>query len=496
MLAAWQSGEYVTYPDLPDWPGPPWSMLLVPGWRELAGKQLAEIVAAQWTATARVLLDDLDELPPERWCVVDYAALAAEPDREVERLCDFLDLEWDGEAELGSPNAYVARAGREIQERESEPLQVVLPRTTGLGERARDLIADPVSRRPTPTPDAESPLRSVYTGSVPRILTRLGASLLTTTYETDRLVCVRQDGPRLNTHFRRLSRPTGIALERGRLAVGTLGEVHTYRNSPAALERLNGDRAYDACFVPRSRHFTGDVAVHDLAYADGELWFAATRFSCLATLDEEHNFVPRWQPPFVTEVSNEDRCHLNGIAVVDGRPAFVTALGESDEPGGWRADKLSGGCVVDVESSSVVARGLSLPHSPRWHRDQLWLLESGEGALCKIDPADGSKETVAELPGFARGLAFAGGLAFVGLSRPREGDDYEGMPLLERFEERFCGIWIVDIERGEPRGYLRFEEELREVFDIAILHGMSFPEIADAGGEAALRAFSLPNDRD
>jgi uncharacterized protein (TIGR03032 family) len=192
-------------------------------------------------------------------------------------------------------------------------------------------------------------------------------------------------------------------------------------------------------------------------------------------------------------VSNEDRCHLNGIAVIDGRPAFVTTLGESDEPDGWRANKLDGGCVVEVESSSVVARGLSLPHSPRWHRDQLWLLESGEGALCKIDPADGSKETVAELPGFARGLAFAGGLAFVGLSHPREGAEYEGMPLLERFEERFCGIWIVDIGRGEPRGYLRFEEELREVFDLAILHGMSFPEIADASGEAALRAFNLPN---
>jgi uncharacterized protein (TIGR03032 family) len=124
---------------------------------------------------------------------------------------------------------------------------------------------------------------------------------------------------------------------------------------------------------------------------------------------------------------------------------------------------------------------------------RLWVLESGEGALCTIDPADGTKETVSELPGFARGLSLVGGLAFVGLSRPREGEEYEGMPLLERFEERFCGVWIVDIERGEPRGYLRFEEELREVFDVAILSGMSFPEIADAAGETALHAFNLPN---
>ena len=492
MLAAWQSGDYVTYGNLPDWHGPPWSMLLIPGWRELAGKPLAEIVAAQWIATARILLDDLEELPPERWCVVDYAALAADPGPELDRLCDFLGIEWDGAAELDAPNAHVTRAGRDVQERVSESLQAVLPRMTGLGERARDLLADPVSRRPTPTPDADSPLRSVYTGSVPRILTRLGASLLTTTYGTDRLVCVRQDGPRLNTHFRRLPRPTGIALGPDRLAVGTRGEVHTYRNSRAALDRLNGDRAHDACFVPRSRHFTGDVAVHDIAFADGELWLVATRFSCLATLDEEHNFVPRWRPPFVRGIVDDDRCHLTGLAVADGRPAFVTALGETDEPGGWRENKLAGGCVVEVESSSVIASGLSLPHSPRWHRDRLWVLESGEGALCTIDPTDGTKETIAQLPGFTRGLALAGGLAFVGLSRPRQGAEYGGMPLLDRFEERFCGIWIVDIERGEPRGYLRFEEELREVFDVAVLPGMSFPEIADATSETAMQAFTLP----
>jgi uncharacterized protein (TIGR03032 family) len=304
---------------------------------------------------------------------------------------------------------------------------------------------------------------------------------------------VRRDGPRLNTHFRRLARPTGIALNGDRLAVGTRGEIHAYRNSPEALEMLEPSKGHDACYVPRRSHYTGDVAIHDLGYVGGELWFVATRFSCLATLDDEHSFVPRWKPSFVTETADDDRCHLTGLAVVDDRPGFVTALGETNTPEGWRERKLDGGCVIDIESSETVARGLSLPHSPRWHRDRLWLLESGEGALCTIDPADGTKETVAHLPGFTRGLALVGGLAFVGLSRPREGDDYADMPLLERFEERFCGVWIVDIERGEPRGYLRFEEELRELFDVTVLQGMSFPEIADAAGETALRSFSLPD---
>ena len=125
-----------------------------------------------------------------------------------------------------------------------------------------------------------------------------------------------------------------------------------------------------------------------------------TRFSCLATLDHEHSFVPRWRPPFVTALSPEDRCHLNGLAVVDDVPAYVTALGQTDEPDGWRPDKVSGGILMDIETSEIIVSGLCMPHSPRWQDGHLWVLESGEGRLGIVDLDRGRVDEVARLPGF------------------------------------------------------------------------------------------------
>ena len=155
-------------------------------------------------------------------------------------------------------------------------------------------------------------------------------------------------------------------------------------------------------------HVTGDIGIHEVAWSGDELWFVSTRFSCLATLSPDYSFVPRWRPPFISALAAEDRCHLNGLALVDGQAKYVTALGETDTADGWRANKPQGGCFIDVASGAVVSRGLSMPHSPRWHDGRLWVLESGTGRLVLIDPASGQRETVAELPGFARGLALSG----------------------------------------------------------------------------------------
>ncbi|MGH2954818.1 MAG: TIGR03032 family protein [Solirubrobacterales bacterium] len=494
MVEAWESGSFVTYPNLPDWPGPPWSMLLVPGWRELADRPVAEIAGEQWLITTRTLLEDLERLEPQRWCVSDFAALVAEPQRELRRLCSFLGLEWEGKPVDGDPMSHVVSPSRRTQEEHSERLQAVMPRTTGLAERARDLIASPVSRRPTPTPDADSPLRSVYTGNFPRILGQLGASLLVSTYGTGKLVCMRRDRARVNTHFRNLRRPTGIAVTRDRLAVGARAEVWDYRNSLEAAERLERAEPHDACYLPRNRHYTGDAGTRELGFAGDELWFVASRFDCLATLDQDHSLLPRWQPPFVSELADGDRCHLTGLAIADDEVAYVTALGETDEPDGWRERKLDGGCVIAVDEDRVVARGLSLPHSPRWHRDRLWALESGTGTMVAIDPESGEKETVAELPGFARGLGFADRLAFVGVSQLREGPDGAGLPVAEHLDEQVCGVWVVDIERGETAGFVRFEEQVQEIFDVAVVPWYRFPEIAGEEGEATLTAFALPEE--
>jgi uncharacterized protein (TIGR03032 family) len=284
----------------------------------------------------------------------------------------------------------------------------------------------------------------------------------------------------------------GLAVAPGRFALGTRAEILDYRNFPAVAAKIEPAGKHDACFVPRNKHFTGDIRIHEIAFAQGELWVVATNFSCLATLDAEHSFIPRWTPPFITKLTNEDRCHLNGLCVIDDRVRYLTALGETDEPGGWRETKASGGILIDVASGETVIKGLSMPHSPRWHDGRLWLLESGKGTLSVADPSAGSVETIAELPGFTRGLLFAGGLAFVGLSQVRETATFGGLPLMDRLDERLCGVWAVNPETGQTVGFLRFEELVQEVFDVGVLPGLRYPEIAEEGSDAASQSFALP----
>ena len=263
---------------------------------------------------------------------------------------------------------------------------------------------------------------------------------------------------------------------------------------PEAAPRVEPAGTHDACFVPRNRHITGDIAIHEIAFAQGELWLCATAFSCLGTLNAEHSFVPRWKPDFVSELAPGDRCHLNGMCVVEDEVRYVTALGQTDEQGGWREGKARGGVILEVPSSDVIVEGLSMPHSPRWHDGKLWFLESGEGGLCVADLEAGEWETVAELPGFTRGLAFVDQIALVGLSQVRETATFGGLPLTERLDqsERLCGVWAVDTTTGQTLGFLRFEELVQEVFDVAILPGKNFPEIAEPGSTATSQTFALP----
>jgi uncharacterized protein (TIGR03032 family) len=305
----------------------------------------------------------------------------------------------------------------------------------------------------------------------------LGVSLLVTTYQAGKVVVIRSEGGAVNTHFRDLPAPMGLALDGDRLAVGTPGRVWEFRNLPALASKLSPPGRHDGCFVPRSVHYTGDIQVHELAWAGNDLWVVNTRFSCLATLDVEHSFVPRWRPPFVSALAPEDRCHLNGLGLRAGRPAYATALGRTDTAAGWRVNKRDGGCLLDVASGAVIADGLSMPHSPRWYAERLWVLESGRGHLAQVDLTSGRLEAVARIPGFTRGLDFHGPYAFVGLSQVRETAVFSGLPLTEQPEERKCGVWVVDLRSGATAAFLQFEGAVQEVFAVQVLPQVRFPEL-------------------
>lgn len=495
MLEAWRSERFVSCPDLPGWDGPPWSLPLIPGWRELRGLPVEQIVVEQWRTISELMLDDLSQLGPERWAVADHARLLEDPRHELRRLCAFLDLAYD--QALLSPLEAAARRDAGQTASPTPQLGSALPSAAAVAARGRELLAappppPPSTTAPTQTPETTSPFRSVSTGSFAQLLRRLGSSLLISTYQTGKLICARDQNRLLNTHFREFEKPMGLAVADGRFALATRTEIWDFRNMPDVAPKLEPPGTHDACFLPRNRHTTGDILAHELAFADGELWVVATAFSCLARLDSDHSFIPEWTPPFISGLAPGDRCHLNGVAVVDDKVRYVTALGQTDEPAGWRASKATGGCIIDVPSSEIVCAGLSMPHSPRWHDGRLWVLESGRGALGTVDLDHGATEPVIELPGFTRGLAFAGDLAFVGLSQIRESSTFGDLPLTERLQERICGVWVVNTKRGEVVAFLRFEDLVQEIFDVALLPGVRFPEIAEPGSTAVSTSFVLP----
>tara|TARA_R110002072_G_scaffold217365_2_gene375041 strand:- start:77745 stop:78863 length:1119 start_codon:yes stop_codon:yes gene_type:complete len=328
-----------------------------------------------------------------------------------------------------------------------------------------------------------SPFRYVHSPNFPALLQQLQLSLAVTTYQAGKLMLVRPTGNKLSLLLRSFEKPMGLAVsdDLDRMVLGARNTVWTLRAAAEIAPQLEPKGSHDACLVPRQAHVTGDIQGHEIALVDGRPWIVNTLFSCLCTLDPngDYGFVPQWKPPFIDQLVGEDRCHLNGIAIEDGKVGYVSAMGETNTAGGWRDNKITGGVVLEVDSGEVVTRGLCMPHSPRVHDGKLFVLDSGRGLLCTVDERNGERTTVAALPGFARGLAFHGQYAFVGLSMIREKDQFGGMPIAEQFDDtqRKCGVCVVDLQTGQLTAFLWFEAGCSELFDIQTLPGLRFPSV-------------------
>jgi uncharacterized protein (TIGR03032 family) len=298
-----------------------------------------------------------------------------------------------------------------------------------------------------------------------------GIGVAFTTYQTNRLFLVGRDAAgRLAAFERLLDRPMGLAATAQRLWLATRFQLWRFDQVLGPGERHRG---HDHLYVPRIGRVIGEVDVHDVhLLGDGEPIFVNTLYSCLARLSDRHSFEPVWRPPFVSDLAPEDRCHLNGLAVEGGRPRFATAVAVSDEAQGWRARRADGGVVLDVETGEVVASGLSMPHSPRLHEGRLYVLDSGHGDFGRVDLDSGRFEPLGFYPGYLRGLAFRGGLALVGLSKPRD-KTFRGLPLDQRLAEAGveprCALLAIDLETGEIRHRLDIHGVVAELYDVAII---------------------------
>lgn len=290
------------------------------------------------------------------------------------------------------------------------------------------------------------------------------------------MIGIRDQKPNIAVHL--LPHLRGLAVQNNLMAMGGATSVHVYKNiaglAPVAPDAPN---KFDAVYVPRAVHYTGRCDFHDMAFLNGAIVGVNTRYSCLCTVDGVYSFTPIWQPPFITQLLSEDRCHLNGMATEANRIRYVSMLGQSDDPMGWRTMLTSGGILMEVPSGRAVARDLSLPHSPRVIGGRLLCLESGYGRLLGIDPASGDKTVLANLLGFAHGLVEHRGILFAATSKLRLRRTTEPLPLEREGCIPICSIAAIDAATFEILATLTITEGVEEIYDLQVLPNISHPDV-------------------
>jgi uncharacterized protein (TIGR03032 family) len=270
-----------------------------------------------------------------------------------------------------------------------------------------------------------------------------------------------------------------------------------WRLENALSPGATSDAGHDRLYLPQTAWTTGTLLVRDLAAtADGGVVFVNGLFSCLSTPSERLSFEPVWLPPFISGLAAEDRCHLSGVALVDTEPAFVTSASRSNTPAGWRECRGDGGVLISVPTGEPIATGLSMPSSPVLRDGRLWLCLGGSGELGVIDLADGRLTRVAELPGFARGLALHGRHAIVGLSEARRGEGFDGLPLAARLRgadaRGNCGIFMVALDSGRVEHSLTFRGGSSEIQGVAVLPGVRSASAVEFTGEDVQELVTVP----
>lgn len=308
---------------------------------------------------------------------------------------------------------------------------------------------------------------------------RLGAAktaLSFTSYQSGLLYFVGQkaDGG-LNIHQTAMPKPMGLCLDDlGGLTLTGEYQITRFENVLEEYEQINN--SFDSCYVPRLMHVTGRLDAHDVGVdTNGDTLFVNTRFNCLARPSMRHSFEEVWRPPFISALIDEDRCHLNGLAMENGKPRYMTAISKSNTIDGWRDRRAEGGIIIDVQANKIVCEGLSMPHSPRVHDGELWVLNSGTGELGVVEFDGGGKGAFKPrvfCPGFLRGLRFMGNVAVVGLSKPRY-KRFEGLELDKRLKdvdsEPWCGLQFIDLSKGSCVDWLRIDGAVSELFDLEVL---------------------------
>lgn len=354
---------------------------------------------------------------------------------------------------------------------------------------------------------------STYSDNLPKILEQLGVSLLATSYQSQRLIIVRTKNGKLETKLKAFPRPMGLFADENRITLGTLNQVIDFQVSDSSLadvvngkldkfeefaaklqrEEINEDeqsileraeqvqdlKTADSLYIQRSALMTGMINIHDIAWGNDGLWVVNSIFSCLSKLSANYSFIACWQPPFISELKPENRCHLNGMAMLDGEPRYVTAFSQSNAKEDWRNKNSDCGVLIDVKRNRVLKSDISLPHSPKCYEGKVYYCASGDGAIHVYDPITEKTQVLCNLPGFTRGMIFLGDLLVVGLSKVRESSDDGSMTRRIKLtpEDSRCGIWFINASNGLLVSKLEFTGDVSQIYDIAIIPNSCKPEI-------------------
>jgi uncharacterized protein (TIGR03032 family) len=303
-------------------------------------------------------------------------------------------------------------------------------------------------------------------------------SLAVSSYQSGRLILVgAMNNGTVSVHQQRYDRVMGLCWASGRLYLAARQFVWRLEDIAGAVQQP--ETPFDVVLAPRDAHTTGNIDVHEMAVDEaGQLIMVNTLYSCLATLDRTHSFRPIWKPTFISQLAPEDRCHMNGLGMLDGKPKYVTAVSQTDIADGWHGRPLPRGVVIDVETDRVVTDELSMPHSPRAVNGRLYALDSGRGFLVEVDTKTGRPSDIAFCPGFLRGLAIHGNYALVTVSKPRQGG-FTDLPIEREMNRRFatpmCGVLIVDLGNGDIVEWMKIEGDATELFAVELMPNVVCP---------------------
>jgi len=341
-----------------------------------------------------------------------------------------------------------------------------------------------------------TPFACKYTPQIPELLLKLNCSIVISTYQAGKLIFLSpKDENNLIQLPRTFNKPMGVAYDQlnGKLAVACKDEVIQFSNSKdLATHYPKSPGKYDSLFLPRQTFHTNDLDIHDLRFGtNGELFAVNTLFSCIVKIDAEFNFTPFWNPPFIDSIVSEDRCHLNGMVMQNGKPKYATAFNRGNSIQSWRENKTKTGIVIDIDTNEIICEGLPMPHSPLLYKNELYVLLSATGELVKIDPAEKNYKVICKPGGFVRGMAVHKDYIFIGTSKLRKNSSaFSDLPVTN--EQNEAGISIFYLPTGSLVGKITYLSSVDEIYDVMILPDFIRPNILNTINDEYKSAVMMP----